>query len=134
MLAFRRAVEAHDFDDIGEILAEGVIFNSPIAFQPYRGREMVAMIIRLAAGIFEDFTFRREIGAETADDHALMFTARVGELSINGCDFLHTDADGRIDELTVMLRPLRAVQAFEERMRVAFARANDMPPGQPVGS
>jgi SnoaL-like protein len=123
MLAFRRAVEAHELDEIGELFAEDIVFHSPIAFKPYYGREMVSNIIRIAATIFEDFAYQREIGAETDDAQALVFGARIGDLSIQGCDFLHTDADGLIDEFTVMLRPLRAVHAFEEQMRVKFAAA-----------
>jgi len=107
MLAFRRAVEAREFGRIGELLAEDVVFRSPIAFKPYRGREMVAKFVNIAATIFEDFAYQREIGAKTDDDHALVFGARVGELWIQGCDLVHTGADGLIDELTVMLRPLR---------------------------
>jgi SnoaL-like domain len=123
MLAFRRAVEAGDLDRIGELFAEDVVLHSPIAYRPYQGREMVAKIVNIVATIFEDFAYQREIGAETDDDHALVFGARVGELSIQGCDFLHTNADGMIDELTVMLRPLRAAQAFQEQMSAKFAAA-----------
>jgi len=123
MHAFRRIVEAREFDKVGELLAENVVLHSPIAFKPYRGRETVATIINTVATILEDFAFQREIGAQTDENHALVFDARVGDLSIQGCDFLHTDADGLIDQLTVMLRPLRAVQAFEERIRVQFAAA-----------
>jgi hypothetical protein len=32
-----------------------------------------------------------------------VFQARVGELQIEGCDFLHIDEDGAIDELVVMV-------------------------------
>jgi hypothetical protein len=121
MLAFRRAVEARDLERVGELLTEDVVLHSPIAFRPYHGREMVATIINLVASILEDFTFQREIGAESDDDHALVFGARIGDLSIQGCDFVHTNCDGLIDELTVMLRPLRAVQSFERQMKARFA-------------
>jgi hypothetical protein len=120
MLAFRRAVEARELDTVADLLTDDVVLHSPVAFRPYHGRELVARIINLVASILEDFTFQREIGAESDDDHALVFDARVGDLSIQGCDLLHTNADGLIDELTVMMRPLKAVQAFEERMRVKF--------------
>jgi hypothetical protein len=99
------------------------VLHSPIARRPYEGREMAIKIITIVAGIFEDFAFQREIGADTDDDHALMFGARVGDMTIQGCDFLHNDADGFVDEITVMLRPLKAVAAFEEKMRVQFAAA-----------
>ena len=71
--------------------------------------------------VLEDLRYEREIGS--GPDHALVFTARVGDLQINGCDFLHTGPDGLIDEMRVMLRPLKAVTAFNERMGVAVAEA-----------
>lgn len=123
MHAFRSVVEAREFDRLDEVFAEHVVLHSPIARKPYEGREMVVKIVTLVASVFEDFAFQREIGAATDDDQALMFAARVGDMSIQGCDFLHTGADGFVDEITVMLRPLKAVQAFEEKMRVQFAAA-----------
>jgi SnoaL-like domain len=123
MHAFRRAVEARELDSIGTLLAEDVVLHSPIAFKPYHGRETVAKIINLVGSILQDFAYQREIGAESDDDHALVFGARIDDLSIQGCDFVHTDADGLIDELTVMMRPLRAVQAFETQMKARFAAA-----------
>jgi hypothetical protein len=123
MLAFRRVVEARELDRVGELLTEDVVLHSPIAFRPYHGRELVATIINLVASILEDFTFQREIGAESDDDHALVFDARVGDLSIQGCDFVHTNHDGLIDELTVMLRPLRAVHLFEKQMKARYTES-----------
>jgi SnoaL-like domain len=123
MLAFRRAVEARELDRVGELFTEDVVLHSPIAFRPYHGREMVAKIINLVASILQDFAFQREIGAESDNNHALVFGARIGDLSIQGCDFVHTNADGLIDELTVMMRPLRAVESFEKQMRARFTAA-----------
>jgi hypothetical protein len=123
MLAFRRLVEANDLDRVGELLTESVVLNSPVAFRPYQGRETVATIITVVATVFEDFTYEREISAPSDHYHALMFRARVGDMSIQGCDFVHTDAEGLIDELTVMLRPLRAVHAFAEQMSSRIATA-----------
>lgn len=121
--AFRSVVEAREFDRLDEVFADHVVLHSPIARKPYEGRDMVVKIVTLVASVFEDFAFQRQIGADTDDDHALMFAARVGDMAIQGCDFLHTGADGLVDEITVMLRPLKAVQAFEEKMRVQFAAA-----------
>ena len=122
MHAFRAAVEARDFDALPALFAADVVFRSPIAHKPYRGRDTVAIILRAVSRVFEDLTYVREIGAPGAADHALVFTARVGDLDINGCDFLHVGEDGLIDEFTVMLRPLRAVTAFAERMAVEFGK------------
>ncbi|AQT81673.1 hypothetical protein B1R94_24110 [Mycolicibacterium litorale] len=122
MHAFRAAVEAGDFDALPALCSEDVVFRSPIAHKPYQGRDQIGVILRAVSRVFEDLTYVREIGAEDAADHALVFTAKVGDLDINGCDFLHTREDGLIDEFTVMLRPLKAVTAFAERMSVEFAK------------
>ncbi|WP_197378646.1 nuclear transport factor 2 family protein [Mycolicibacterium mengxianglii] len=128
MHTFRAAVEAGDFDSLPALFAEDVVFRSPIAHKPYRGRDTLAVILQAVSRVFEDLTYVREIGGASREkgheaDHALVFTARVGDLEINGCDFLHTGADGLIDEFTVMLRPLKAVNAFAEKMSVEFAKA-----------
>ncbi|TSD99642.1 nuclear transport factor 2 family protein [Skermania sp. ID1734] len=120
MHKFRTAVETRGFEDIGELFAEDVVFHSPIAHKPYQGRETLTWILRAVSKIFEDFEYEREIGSEAEGDAALVFRARVGELTIEGCDFLHTNSEGLIDDFTVMLRPLKAVHAFEARMRVEF--------------
>ncbi|CAN5394819.1 nuclear transport factor 2 family protein [soil metagenome] len=123
MHPFRAAVEAGDFDALPALCAEDVVFRSPIAHKPYEGRDTLAVILRAVSRVFEDLHYVREIGGEGDADHALVFVAKVGDLEINGCDFLHARPDGLIDEFTVMLRPLKAVNAFAEKMGVEFARA-----------
>ncbi|MBI3213294.1 MAG: nuclear transport factor 2 family protein [Mycobacterium sp.] len=123
MHPFRAAVEAGDFDALPALCAENVVFRSPIAHKPYHGRETLGVILRAVSRVFEDLHYVREIGAEGDPDHALVFVAKVGDLEINGCDFLHYGPDGLIDEFTVMLRPLKAVTAFAEKMGVEFAAA-----------
>jgi hypothetical protein len=117
MHPFRSAVEAGDMDAAVALLAENVVFRSPVVYRPYEGREHVAPILHAVSRVFEDFRYEREIGAEDAADHALLFFAHVGERELHGCDFLHTDESGAIDEFTVMVRPLSAALALAERMK-----------------
>ena len=123
MHPFRAAVEAGDFAAIPALCTEDIVFRSPIAHKPYQGREALSVILRAVSRVFEDLRYIREIGGQHDADHALVFTAKVGDLEINGCDYLHARSDGLIDEFTVMLRPLKAVNAFAEKMSVEFARA-----------
>jgi hypothetical protein len=120
MHPFRAAVEAGDLDAIEALLAEDVVFTSPVAFAPYPGKPITAAILRGVFRVFTDFRYVREIGAPDSPDHALVFTARVGGKEINGCDFLHVDEDGLIDDLTVMVRPLSAAVALSEAMGAQF--------------
>jgi len=117
MQSFRAAVEAKDMDAAIALLCDQVVFHSPIVFTPYRGRAAVGVILRAVVEVFQDFRYVREIGAPDGVDHALVFRARVGEFEIEGCDFLHLDEAGRIDELTVMVRPIKAALALAEEMK-----------------
>lgn len=120
MHAFREAVEANDHDAIHALLAEDVVFTSPVAFKPYPGRAITAAIIRGVSRVFSDFRYVREIISADGHDHALVFEARVGDRQINGCDFLHTNEEGRIDDFVVMVRPLSAATALAEAMGAQF--------------
>lgn len=119
---FRAAVEARDFSDIEELLAEEVVFTSPVAFAPYPGKAVTAAILRAVLRVFEDFRYVQEIGDPEGRDHALVFEATVDGRQLAGCDFLHFDADGRIDRFTVMVRPLSAAQALAARMAEQYPR------------
>lgn len=105
------------------LLDDDVVFRSPIAHKPYNGKVVVGLILRTVATVFEDFVYERAIGAPDGSDHALVFAATVDGLQLQGCDFLHTNEEGLIDEFTVMLRPLKAVQTFAEKMGAAFQAA-----------
>lgn len=120
MHPFRAAVEARDDAAIEGLLAENVVFTSPVAFQPYPGKAITAAILRAVIQVFEDFHYVREIGE--GRDHALVFEATVDGKQLTGCDFVHLDDDGKIDELMVMVRPLSAATALAARMGEQFER------------
>jgi hypothetical protein len=122
MHPFRKAVEAGDHTAIEALLADDVVFTSPVAFTPYPGKPITAAILRGVSRVFSDFRYVREIGSPDGRDHALVFQARVGDREIHGCDFLHLDEDGLIDDLTVMVRPLSAANALSEAMGAQFER------------
>jgi ketosteroid isomerase-like protein len=116
---FRAAVEAGDIEAAVGMLADDVVFHSPVAFQPYRGRAAVEAILRAVFTVFEDLRYVREI--VDGDDAALVFETRIGDRALTGCDFVHRDADGRIDDFMVMVRPLSGVQALGEAMAAKLA-------------
>lgn len=123
MHPFRAAIEARDLDAAVALLSDDVVFRSPIVFKPYTGRAAVGALLAAVSQVFEDFSYVREIGAPDASDHALVFQARVGDRQIEGCDFLHVDENGSIDELVVMVRPLSGALALAEAMKAQLASA-----------
>lgn len=121
MHEFRQAVEAGDLDAIIALCRDDIVFRSPVVFTPYEGRDALRTILAAVMEVFQDFRYVREIGAADARDHALVFQAKVGDKDIEGCDFIRTDENGAISELTVMVRPLSATLSLAEAMKARLA-------------
>jgi SnoaL-like domain len=120
---FRSAIEARDLDSVLSLLSEDVVFRSPIVYAPYHGREATGLLLRAVERVFEDFRYVREIGGADTSDEALVFRARIGDRELEGCDFLHTNDQGLIDELCVMVRPLSGALALAEAMKRELLQA-----------
>jgi hypothetical protein len=119
---FRRAAETKDLDLLRETLAEDVVLHSPILFKGFEGREMAMVVLANVIEVFEDFRYLDEVHGDGTV--VLRFAAKVdGKLEIEGVDYLTLDADGRVTDLTVFLRPQKAVVAFNERMAARLAAA-----------
>jgi hypothetical protein len=125
MHPFRKAVEDRDEAAIQALLADDVVFTSPVAFKPYVGKPITAAILCGVLRVFEDFRYVREIHDSHSGHHALEFeTGIVGAagVTVNGCDFIHVNADGLIDDFKVMVRPLSGAKALSEAMAAEFPR------------
>ena len=122
---FRKAVEERDEATMHALLADNVVFTSPVAFKPYVGKPITAAILSGVLRIFEDFRYIREIADREGRDHALVFETKISGapgLQLTGCDFLHINDEGLIDNFTVMVRPLSGATALSEAMGAQFDR------------
>ncbi len=120
MKEFRAAVEARDFDGLGTLLADDVVFQSPVAFTPYEGKPMVAAILRGVGRVFTEFRYVRELEDADGCGSALVFETMVDGVSVNGLDLIRTNGAGLISELTVMVRPMSGAKALAAGMAAQF--------------
>jgi hypothetical protein len=111
---FRRAAEAKDLDLLTETLREDVELHSPVLFRGFEGREMVSTVLTHVAATLEDLTYIDEL--REGNSVALRFKANVGDRELEGIDFLELDEDDRVAVLTVFMRPMSALIAFNEQM------------------
>jgi hypothetical protein len=109
---FKQAIEAGDHAGMVAALAPDAVLRSPVSFKPFEGREAVAGLFAVLLATFEDFRYTDEFEADGKS--ALVFRARVGDRDVEGLDLIRFDADGRIAELTVMVRPMSALVALGE--------------------
>ena len=110
---FRAAVEARSLDLLTAALAPDVTFRSPAVHAPYEGRDLVLVILGAVLEVFEDLAYQAEI--RDGDDEVLRFSARVSNRSVDGVDIVKY-VDGQVTELTVMIRPLSALNAVKDAM------------------
>lgn len=120
--AFRAAVEADDIDALVACFTDDATFHSPAVFAPVEGRAGVAIYLGAVMQVFEDFVYT---GAFTGEDgrELLEFRARVGDREVQGLDLLTFDDDGAVTDLTVLLRPLRGLEAAVAAMGERLAAA-----------
>jgi SnoaL-like domain len=113
--AFRKAAEAKDFSAVDELFTEDVVFRSPVVYKPYEGRDALRMVLGAVVQVFEDFRYVEQV--EDGSTAFLWFHARAGDRELDGVDILRFAEDGRIQELTVMVRPMSGMHALAEAMR-----------------
>ena len=123
MEEFRNAIESRDFDGLMTLMDDDIVFRSPIVYSSYHGRARVEQLLRAVAEVFQDFRYTRQLESTDGAEHALVFRARIADREVEGCDFLHTNGDGLIDELYVMVRPLSGALALAEAMKDQLAVA-----------
>jgi len=109
MEAWHRLIEARDAGALDDILADDVVFHSPVVHTPQKGKELAKMYLGAAIMVLgnNEFKYVRELIGES--DAVLEFTSEVNGIHINGVDMIRWNADGKIDDFKVMIRPLKAV-------------------------
>jgi len=122
MKAFRELVESSiesgSLAGVEDLLADDVVFRSPVAHKPYPGKAITTAILNGVARVFEDLHYVSSI--EEGNRSALVFETRIGDTTINGCDFITTNDEGLITEFTVMVRPMKGATALMEAMAAQF--------------
>ncbi len=57
-------LESRDMSILNDLLADDVVFRSPVAYSPYPGKQVVTFILTNVIQIFENFTYHREFYTE----------------------------------------------------------------------
>jgi len=119
--AWHRLVQAQDARALDTLLAEDVVFHSPVVHTPQRGKALARLYLSAALQVFSDPAFRyvREVVGER--DAVLEFETEIDGVLVNGVDLLRWNEDGRIVDCKWMLGPLKALDAVRLRMAALLA-------------
>ena len=104
---------------ISELLAEDVVFNSPILVRPIQGREVCAAIFTQSSATRGSGTYL----TESKLDERTTFLRWVGTMDGHKFESLEIIVDnehGLIVERTIALRPFPALKLFRDAMYAAL--------------
>lgn len=114
-------VAARDLSALPGILHDEACFRSPMAFKPYKSAAAVHLILGTVLTVFQDFTYHRSFASDDGLNVVLEFSATVGDKSLKGIDMIAFDAQGRILDFEVMVRPFNGLQALGAEMGARLA-------------
>lgn len=107
------AISEHDREALSAMVADDVVFNGPVT--TYQGRDQVVHLLALIGTVLDDFTPTREVETVT------FVKAHLDGEELDGALVEITDDNGRIAEITLLMRPLTMVQTAVRRLARALA-------------
>jgi hypothetical protein len=118
---WRHAVATREVGAVESLLAEDVVFRSPVVHRATVGRGPTTLLLAAVLEVFGELDYTHTYVEEPNGVTLLFETTVIADdgrrLEVEGVDVFDLDDDGRIATLTVMLRPLSAAQAVGARMR-----------------
>jgi len=121
---------------LDELLADDVVFYSPIVFSPQKGKEITKLYLNAAgqtlggdeeakgsSGGGGSFGYTKEI--LSGNQAMLEFETSSEGLYVNGVDIITCNDEGRIVEFKVMIRPLKAINKVHAQMAAMLAKLSD---------
>lgn len=120
-------VRTRDAGGLGELLADDVVFYSPVVHTPQVGKAITTMYLAAAVQVFGNDTFKyiREIIGES--DAVLEFETEIDGILVNGVDMIKWNDAGKITEFKVMVRPLKAINLIHQKMGQMLQQAGKGP-------
>jgi hypothetical protein len=120
--AWHALMARHDMAALDGLLADDVVFESPVVHTPQAGRAKTAMYLRAADRVLNGDAFRY-VGEWYAERSAVLaFQTEIDGIVVDGVDMIWWDDRDRIVRFKVMVRPLKAIGALHERMRAMLER------------
>lgn len=110
-------VRKQDAAGLDSLLADEVVFHSPVVHTPQTGKKITRLYLMAAMKVLNEpghFVYLREI--VQGNQAVLEFQTEIDGVTINGVDMIEWNDAGQIVDFKVMVRPLKAVNAIHAAM------------------
>jgi hypothetical protein len=125
MHPFAAALAARDHPALVETLADEVVLHSAVTNSPFEGKDTVADVYAAVLASFEQVEVTDEF--ESRDTHVFFWRGRIEGRFVEGADRLRLDAAGKVQEITIVGRPLSGLATFLTGIGPRFARGRRGP-------
>lgn len=121
--AWHELVSSRDPKGLDALLADEVVFYSPVVHTPQVGKAITAQYLTAAFYVFfnESFQYVREVVGPR--DAVLEFQVELDGILVNGVDMIKWNDEGKIVEFKVMVRPLKAINLIHQKMAAMLEKA-----------
>lgn len=110
-------VETSNIAILSELIADDAIFYSPVVHTPQAGKQLCMMYLMGAMKVFSQGKFEYVGQWDNESGTVLEFSAEVDGIIINGVDIIRWNADQKIVEFKVLVRPLKGVNTLHQKMK-----------------
>ena len=114
--AWHRIVTSRDATVLGTLLADDVVFESPVVHAPQHGKAIATMYLNAALHVLNNDSFKYLNEWKNDTSAVLEFQSTVEGITINGVDMISWNAAGHISHFKVMVRPLKGINKLHELM------------------
>ena len=122
VVRWKELVKSGDDKALQDILADDVVFYSPVVFAPQNGKMITYMYLAAASKVLANEHFEY-VGEYYSDNGVVLeFKTEVDGITIEGIDRIIFGADGRITEFKVMVRPKQAMEKLHAFMQEMLAK------------
>lgn len=106
----------HSPEGLAGQLADDVVFRSPVVHTPQEGKAITLAYLTAAGKTLGGDTFRYVRMFDCGDKAVLEFECVMDGIQVNGVDMIEWNADDKIVDFKVMVRPLKGMQVVHSAM------------------
>jgi len=117
IIKWHEVVKNRDYNLLESILADDIIFYSPVVYTPQKGKPLALQYLMAASEVFNSSSFKYDKEVIGSSNASLEFSLTLDNTDINGIDLISWDVSGKIIEFKVFIRPLQGVNMIHKLMQ-----------------
>lgn len=119
---WHKQIKARDWQGLDALLADDVVFQSPVVHTPQVGKAITKLYLTSAMEVLGNEAFRY-VGEWFGPASAILeFETEIDGIKINGIDMIGWNEAGQISTFKVMVRPLKAINMLHATMGARLSK------------